>query len=226
MPRTMANHKSIGLSPRLYDYMLSVSLREPEILAQLRAETQQNPAGRMQVTPEQGQFLAFLVQLIGAERTLDIGVFTGYSSLVVALALPPTGQVIACDQDPEITQVAQRYWEAAGVADRIQLHIAPATETLDNLISSGQTNSFDFAFIDADKGNYINYYEQCLQLLRPGGLVAIDNVLWAGQVVNTKNTRLTLQAIRDFNTKLYDDDRIDLSLVPISDGLTLARKRP
>ncbi|MGA1285699.1 MAG: class I SAM-dependent methyltransferase [Prochlorothrix sp.] len=222
----MANHKSIGLSPRLYDYMLSVSLREPEILAQLRAETQQNPAGRMQVTPEQGQFLAFLVQLIGAERTLDIGVFTGYSSLVVALALPPTGQVIACDQDPEITQVAQRYWEAAGVADRIQLHIAPATETLDNLISSGQTNSFDFAFIDADKGNYINYYEQCLQLLRPGGLVAIDNVLWAGQVVNTKNTRLTLQAIRDFNTKLYDDDRIDLSLVPISDGLTLARKRP
>ncbi|MGA1264793.1 MAG: class I SAM-dependent methyltransferase [Prochlorothrix sp.] len=222
----MANHKSIGLSPRLYDYMLSVSLREPEILAQLRAETQQNPAGRMQVTPEQGQFLAFLVQLIGAERTLDIGVFTGYSSLVVALALPPTGQVIACDLDPEITQVAQRYWEAAGVADRIQLHIAPATETLDNLISSGQTNSFDFAFIDADKGNYINYYEQCLQLLRPGGLVAIDNVLWAGQVVNTKNTRLTLQAIRDFNTKLYDDDRIDLSLVPISDGLTLARKRP
>lgn len=221
----MAPHKSLGLSPRLYDYLLSVSLREPEILTQLRAETQQHPAAQMQITPEQGQFLAFLVKLIGAERTLDIGVFTGYSSLAVALALPPTGQVIACDQDPDITQVAQRYWQAAGVADRIQLHLAPALETLTHLLSTGQGNSFDFAFIDADKANYLNYYEQCLQLLRPGGLIAIDNVLWAGQVVNPNHKRPTVEAIRDFNAKLYQDDRIDLSLVPIADGLTLARKR-
>lgn len=225
-PPAMSLPKSLGLSADLYQYLLSVSLRDTDILKQLRAETAQHPAARMQITPEQGQFLAFLVRLIGATRTLDIGVFTGYSSLVVAQALPPQGQVIACDQDGEITQIAQRYWQAAGVADRIDLRLAPAVQTLEQLIEAGEEDSFDFAFIDADKGNYQTYYEQCLRLVRPGGLLVIDNVLWGGRVIDPQDNRPNTQAIRAFNASLHQDDRIDLSLVPIADGLTLARKRP
>ncbi|MEB3273337.1 MAG: class I SAM-dependent methyltransferase [Prochlorothrix sp.] len=221
-----AKPKALGLSPDLYDYLLSVSLREPEILTQLRRETAEHPAARMQITPEQGQFMAFLVQLMGVQRALEVGVFTGYSSVAIALALPPGGQLIACDQDARPVQVAQRYWQAAGVADRVDFRLGPAVDTLAQLLDAGEAEQFDFAFIDADKRNYPTYYEQCLQLLRPGGLIVIDNVLWGGRVIDPTDQQANTQAIRDFNQGLSQDDRIDLSLVPIADGLTLARKRP
>ncbi|MFM5981171.1 MAG: class I SAM-dependent methyltransferase [Sphaerospermopsis kisseleviana] len=216
--------QTIGLEQNLYDYLLSVSVREPEILTQLRQETAQLPMSIMQISPEQGQFMALLVKLIGAKKTLDIGVFTGYSSLVVALALPADGKIIACDVSEEYTSIARRYWEKAGIADKVDLHIAPALETLDNLLAAGEAESFDFAFIDADKGNYENYYERSLQLIRPGGLIAIDNVLWSGKVADPEIQDNQTKKIRAFNQKLYQDSRITLSLVPIADGLTLAQK--
>ncbi|MGB6166459.1 MAG: class I SAM-dependent methyltransferase [Geitlerinemataceae cyanobacterium] len=216
--------QTIGLDRPLYDYLLSVSLREPDILAQLRQETGQLPSARMQISPEQGQFMALLVQLIGAKKTLEVGVFTGYSSLVVALALPPEGRVVACDLDPNSTAIARRYWQQAGVTEKIDLHIAPALETLDRLLAEGQGETFDFAFIDADKGNYENYYERSLQLIRPGGLIAVDNVLWSGRVADPQEQDKQTEAIRSFNQKLFRDERVAISLVPIADGLTLARK--
>jgi predicted O-methyltransferase YrrM len=216
--------QTIGLEQNLYDYLLSVSLREPEILTQLRQETAQLPMAIMQISPEQGQFMALLVKLLGAKKTLDIGVFTGYSSLSVALALPADGKIIACDVSEEYTNIARRYWEKAGVADKIDLHIAPALETLDRLLADGEGSSFDFAFIDADKGNYENYYERSLQLIRPGGLIAVDNVLWSGKVADPEIQDNQTKKIRAFNQKLHQDSRITLSLVPIADGLTLARK--
>ncbi|MBE9058002.1 class I SAM-dependent methyltransferase [Sphaerospermopsis sp. LEGE 08334] len=216
--------QTIGLEQNLYDYLLSVSVREPEILTQLRQETAQLPMSIMQISPEQGQFMALLVKLLGAKKTLDIGVFTGYSSLVVALALPADGKIIACDVSEEYTSIARRYWEKAAIADKINLHIAPALETLDNLLAAGEAESFDFAFIDADKGNYENYYERSLQLIRPGGLIAVDNVLWSGKVADPEIQDNQTKKIRAFNQKLYQDSRITLSLVPIADGLTLARK--
>ena len=219
------NKSTLGLSDDLIAYLHAHSLREPEILAQLRAETASLPASRMQIAPEQGQFMAWLVTLIGAKRTIDIGVFTGYSALVVALALPEEGQVIACDRDPQSTAIARRYWQAAGVANKIDLQLAPALDTLDQLLANQQHNSFDFAFIDADKRNYANYYDRCLQLVRPGGVIAIDNVLWSGRVADANDTDKRTAAIRAFNAQLQSDDRIDLSLLPIADGLTLARKR-
>ena len=218
------NDKFLQLNSNLFNYIQSVSLREPEILTQLRQETSKLPGSIMQIAPEQGQFMALLVQLMGAKKTLDIGVFTGYSSLVVALALPEDGVVIACDTDEKATTVAQRYWKLAQVENKIQLHLAPALETLDKLIETGQSNSFDFAFIDADKRNYGNYYERALKLLRPGGLIAVDNVLWFGRVVDDSDTDKRTIAIRDFNQKLHQDSRVQLSLLPIADGLTLARK--
>jgi len=217
--------KDLGLSPKLYDYLLKNSLREAEVLQQLREETAQHRAAIMQIAPEQGQFMALLVQLLGAKRTLEVGVFTGYSSLVVAMALPEEGRVVACDVDPEATAIAQRYWQAAGVAHKIDLRLAPATETLDQLIAEGQAGSFDFAFIDADKRNYPRYFEQCLQLIRPGGLIAVDNVLWAGRVVESDSDDKRTQAIRAFNRALHQDERVSLSLLPVADGLTLAMKR-
>ncbi|MBD2133527.1 class I SAM-dependent methyltransferase [Sphaerospermopsis sp. FACHB-1094] len=216
--------QTIGLEQNLYDYLLSVSVREPEILTQLRQETAQLRMSIMQISPEQGQFMALLVKLLGAKKTLDIGVFTGYSSLVVALALPADGKIIACDVSEEYTSIARRYWEKAGIADKVDLHIAPALETLDNLLAAGEAESFDFAFIDADKGNYENYYERSLQLIRPGGLIAIDNVLWSGKVADPEIQDNQTKKIRAFNQKLYQDSRITLSLVPIADGLTLANK--
>lgn len=216
--------QTIGLEQNLYDYLVSVSVREPEILTQLRQETAQLPMAIMQISPEQGQFMALLVKLLGAKKTLDIGVFTGYSSLVVALALPADGKIIACDVSEEYTNIARRYWEKAGVADKIDLHIAPALETLDNLLAAGEAETFDFAFIDADKGNYENYYERSLQLIRPGGLIAVDNVLWSGKVADPEIQDNQTKKIRAFNQKLNQDSRITLSLVPIADGLTLARK--
>ncbi|WP_407896227.1 class I SAM-dependent methyltransferase [Scytonema sp. NUACC26] len=218
----MAN-QTLGLEKNLYDYLLSVSVQEPEVLTKLRQETAQHPMSQMQIAPEQGQFMALLVQLMGAKRTLDIGIFTGYSSLVVALALPPEGKVVACDISEEYTAIARRYWQQAGVADKIELHIAPAMETLDRLRAQGET--FDFAFIDADKSNYDNYYEQALQLVRPGGLIAIDNVLWSGRVADSQVQDNRTNRIRAFNQKLYQDSRVAISLVPIADGLTLALKK-
>jgi predicted O-methyltransferase YrrM len=216
--------QTLGLEQNLYDYLLSVSLRESTILTQLRQETAQMPRSIMQISPEQGQFMALLVKLIGAKKTLEIGVFTGYSSLVVALALPADGKIVACDVSEEYTSVARRYWQQAGVADKIDLHIAPALETLDKLLTAGEAGSFDFAFIDADKGNYDNYYERCLELIRPGGLIAIDNVLWSGKVAETEIQDNQTNKIRALNRKLHQDSRITLSLVPIADGLTLAMK--
>lgn len=217
--------KAIALDDSIYQYLLSVTLREPEVLQQLRQETASHPYAMMQIAPDQGQFLALLVQLIGAKKTLEVGVFTGYSSLSVALALPEDGKVIACDVSEEYTAIARRYWQLAGVSDRIDLRIAPALETLDQLLADGQAGNFDFAFIDADKTNYQNYYERSLQLLRPGGLIAIDNVLWSGKVADPQVQDENTVALRAFNKKLYQDDRVSLSMVPIADGLTLAFKR-
>ncbi len=217
--------ESIGLDSRVYEYLLSVSLREAEVLTQLRQETARHPASIMQISPDQGQFMAFLVKLLGAKKTLDIGVFTGYSSLVVALALPEDGRVIACDRDPEATKIARRYWQAAGVEHKIDLRLAPALETLDRLIAEGQAGSFDFAFIDADKRNYLNYYERLLSLLRPGGVIAIDNVLWFGSVADPQDTDKRTIAIREFNQKVHQDRRVEISMLSIADGLTLVMKR-
>lgn len=219
-------NQTLGLEKKLYEYLQAVSLREPEILTQLRQETAQQPMGRMQIAPEQGQFIALLVQLMGAKKTLEVGVFTGYSSLVVALALPPDGKVVACDVSEEYTAIARRYWQQAGVADKIDLHIAPALETLERLLAAGQAGTFDFAFIDADKSNYDGYYELALQLVRPGGLIAIDNVLWSGRVADPQVQDNRTKKMRALNQKLHQDLRVTVSLVPIADGLTLALKNP
>ncbi|OUL36688.1 SAM-dependent methyltransferase [Nostoc sp. T09] len=217
--------RTIGLDEQLYSYLLSVSLRESEILQKLRQETATHPQGTMQISPEQGQFMRLLIQLIGAKKTLEVGVFTGYSSLSVALALPADGKIIACDVSEEFTAIARRYWQQAGVADKIDLRLAPALETLDELLAKGQAETFDFAFIDADKENYDGYYERSLQLIRPGGLIAIDNVLWSGRIADPQIQDESTQAIRALNQKLRDDERVTLSLIPIGDGLTLALKR-
>ncbi len=217
-------NKTLGLLPELNNYLLSVSLREADVLKQLREETASHPVARMQIAPEQGQFMALLVKMLGAVKALEIGVFTGYSSTCLALALPPDGKLIACDVSEEYTNTAKKYWKEAGVNDKIELHLRPALETLDELLQRGQAESFDFAFIDADKNNYENYYEKCLQLLRPGGLIAIDNVLWSGRVLNEIPDKMT-QSIMTFNRKLHADKRVELSLIPIADGLTLALKK-
>jgi predicted O-methyltransferase YrrM len=218
------NNQHLNLNQNLYEYLLSASLREPEILKQLREETAKHPMSVMQIAPEQGQFMSLLVQLIAAKKTLEVGVFTGYSSLVVALALPEDGKIIACDVSDEYTQIARRYWELAGVDHKIDLHIAPALETLDQLIADGEAETFDFAFIDADKSGYDNYYERCLKLVRPGGLIAIDNVLWSGRVADTEVQDNRTNQIRALNSKIQQDQRVNLSLLPIADGLTLAMK--
>jgi predicted O-methyltransferase YrrM len=219
------SNKSINLTDTLYQYLLDTSLRESETLKSLRQEIAQLPTANMQIAPEQGQFMAMLVQLIGAKNTIEVGVYTGYSALAVAMALPEHGQILACDISEEYTSVARRYWQQAGVEDKIDLHLAPATETLKRAINSGENSNFDFAFIDADKENYCEYFELCLTLLRPGGLIAVDNVLWDGAVADTQKQDVDTCTIRAFNQKLLSDDRVDISMVPIADGLTLARKR-
>ena len=219
----MAN-QTFGLSDEIIKYLRSVSVREADVLQQLRQETARHPRAIMQIAPEQGQFMALLVQLIGAKKVLEVGVFTGYSSLVVALALPPEGKMVACDVSEEYTAIARRYWQQAGVEDKIDLHIAPALETLEKLLTQGEADTFDFAFIDADKSNYDNYYEMALKLVRPGGLIAIDNVLWRGAVADETVQDNRTNKIRALNQKIHKDERINLSLVPIADGLTLAMK--
>jgi caffeoyl-CoA O-methyltransferase len=217
--------RTIALSDALHDYLLSVSLREPDILRRLREETASMPLAAMQISPEQGQFMALLLGLLDARRVIEVGTFTGYSALAMALALPPEGRIIACDINEETTAVGRRYWAEAGVADKIDLRIGPAADTLNALLKDGQASRFDFMFIDADKPGYDTYYELGLKLLRPGGLIAIDNVLWSGAVIDPKDETDDTKAIRALNAKLKDDKRIALSMLPIGDGLTLARRR-
>ena len=205
--------------------MRRVTLREPEVLQRLRQETASDPNSSFQISAEQGQFMALLMHLIGARRTIEIGVYTGYSALAVALALPDDGRIVACDKNAEWTSVARRYWREAGVQHKIDLRLGPALATLDHLIADGQQGRFDFVFIDADKTNYANYYERALVLLRPGGLIGVDNVLWYGRVIDASFDDPDTRAIRAFNEQLKNDDRVWLSMLPVRDGLTLACKK-
>lgn len=219
------SNRTLNLNEAVYKYLLEHSLRESPLLKQVREETAALEMARMQISPEQGQFLNLLIRLIGARQVIEIGVFTGYSTLCMAEALPADGHLIACDINKEWTDMARDYWQQAGVQEKIELVLSPADKTLRGLIEKGRSNSFDFAFIDADKSNYLTYYEQCLDLVRRGGMIAIDNTLWGGDVavpdVNDGDTR----AIRDLNDTLHGDPRVDISLLPIGDGLTLALKR-
>jgi caffeoyl-CoA O-methyltransferase len=217
--------RTIALDDRLYHYLQAVSLREPDVLVRLRAETSRLPAAGMQVSPEQGQFMALLVRLLGARRCLEVGTFTGYSALACALALPPDGRLVTLDISAEWTAVARRHWLDAGVADRIDLRLGPAAGSLAALLAEGAADSFDFAFVDADKTGYDAYYELALQLVRPGGLIAFDNVLWSGRVADPNAQDADTTALRALNRKLHADARVDLSMLPIGDGLTLARRR-
>ena len=216
---------TVGLSNELRKYMLDVSFRDDDILRQLREETSTLKEAQMQISPEQGALLSILTKILNAKKTLDIGVFTGYSSLVVARELPNDGLVVACDTSIEWTSIAKKYWKLAGVDNKVDLHLAPAIETLEKLIEDGQGSTYDFSFIDADKINYQSYYENSLILVKPGGIIAVDNVLWSGQVIDESDSEPATRAIRSFNEKLYQDDRVSISMVPIGDGLTLAYKK-
>ena len=218
------SNKTFTLSDDLYAYLFENSVREPDILRRLREETARDSMARMQIAPEQGQLMQLLVRLMGARRYLEVGVFTGYSSLAVALALPAEGRILACDVSDTWTRVARRYWAEAGVAEKVDLRLAPAQQTLDGLIDAGAGGSIDFAFIDADKTSYKAYYEQALTLIRVGGLIAIDNTLWEGRVADPTARDADTQAIRDFNRHLRYDRRVQQCLVPIGDGLSLALK--
>ena len=216
---------SIGLSEELNAYLIEMGAREPEVLGQLREETAVMPQAGMQIAVEQGAFLAMLVKLLDARKLLEVGTFTGYSSTAMALALPPDGRIVCCDVSKEFTDIARRTWAAAGVEDRVELRLAPALETLDALLSGGAAGTFDLAFIDADKTNYAGYVEGCLRLVRSGGVIAIDNVLWSGRVIDAAETDEDTQAIRDLNAALARDERVDIVMVPIADGVTLLRVR-
>jgi caffeoyl-CoA O-methyltransferase len=216
--------RSLELDDRLYDYLVQFGTRESDLLKDLRAETAKLPGAGMQIGPEQGAFMGLLVELIGARRALEIGTFTGYSSLCIAGALPADGKLICCDVSEEYTKVARNYWRRAGLESKIELRLGPAVATLDALIEA-EVEAFDFAFIDADKTNYGNYYDRALKLVRPGGLIAIDNVLWGGGVAKPEENDEDTKAIRALNEKVRNDDRVTLALAPIGDGLTLARKR-
>src|SRR5580700_7182866 len=217
--------EDLTIGDELWEYMRRVTLREPELMERLREETAVYPNSSCQISAEQGQFMGLLMHLIGARRTIEIGVYTGYSALSVALALPDDGRIIACDINEEWTSIARRYWREAGVEKKIDLRLKPALETLDALIAAGEGGRFDFAFIDADKQNYANYFERALVLVRPGGLIAIDNVLWYGRVIDRAAQDDDTRAIRAFNEKLHGDQRIWLSMLPVRDGLTLACKK-
>jgi caffeoyl-CoA O-methyltransferase len=216
--------RSLELDDRLYDYLVQFGTRESDLLKDLRNETAKLPGAGMQIGPEQGAFMGLLVELIGARRALEIGTFTGYSSLCIAGAMPAEGKLICCDVSEEYTKVARNYWRRAGLESKIELRIGPAVATLDALIQA-DVEPFDFAFIDADKTNYSNYYERAMKLVRPGGLIAIDNVLWGGDVANPAESDEDTQAIRAVNEMVRNDERVTLALAPIGDGLTLARKR-
>jgi predicted O-methyltransferase YrrM len=215
---------TIDIVDRLYAYMLDISLREPDVLRRLRDETAKHPMAIMQISPEQGQLMQMLVRMLDAKNCIEVGVFTGYSSLVVALALPADGRIVACDISEDYTAVGEPFWKDAGVRGKIDLRIAPATETLDAMITAGETGDYDFAFIDADKPGYPEYFERCLSLLRVGGVIAVDNIFMDGNAADPDTTSENAQAMRKFNAMLKDDTRVELSLIPIGDGLTLARK--
>jgi predicted O-methyltransferase YrrM len=217
--------KYIQLTSDLHDYLVRVSVRESDSLKQLRIETEQLPESVMQISPEQGQFMGFLVRLMGVQRAIEVGVFTGYSSICLATALPEEGKLTACDVNEEWTKTAIRYWGKAGVADKIELVLGPAEITLSQLIETGCSGSYDFAFVDADKENYGVYYELVMELIRPGGLILFDNTLWSGKVIDESVTDSDTLAIRSLNQQLIRDDRVDLSMLPIGDGLTLVHKR-
>lgn len=217
-------YRTLNLDDTLVQYILDHSLREHPAQAALRAATRTHPHAGMQISPEQGQFMALLVKLMGVRRAIEVGVFTGYSALTVALALPADGRLLACDISDDYTRIGKPFWQQAGVAHKIDLQLAPALVTLDARLAAGEAGSHDFAFIDADKTGYDAYYERCLTLLRPGGLIAIDNVLWGGSVARPAHDADT-RALQALNVKLHADERIDLSLLPLGDGLTLARKR-
>jgi predicted O-methyltransferase YrrM len=219
----MSRHFSFD--ERTYGYLVNTSVRETDVARRLREETQKLPQAQMQIGPDQGQFLQLLVQLIQAKKTLEVGVFTGYSSLWVATGLPDNGRIVACDVSEEYTSIARRYWKEAGVDHKIDLQLRPALETLDKLLVSGGAETFDFAFIDADKSNYDNYYERILRLVRRGGVVAIDNTIWSGRVANPEETDSDTVAIRKLNEKLHRDERVALSMLTVGDGLTLAMRR-
>ena len=219
------SNRTLQLDDRTYEYLLAHSLREDPRLAALRAETASHPRVNMQIAPEQGQFMQMLVRLCGARRAIEVGVFTGYSSLAVMLAMPDDARLLALDVSEEYTDVARRHWQAAGVADRVELVLAPARDTLDARLAQGEAGQHDFAFIDADKTGYLAYYERLLKLLRPGGLILVDNTLWDGEVANPDNREAETEALRAFNDALHRDPRIDLALLPVGDGLTLARIR-
>jgi len=212
----------LNLTNDLRDYLWEKGMKEHPTLEELREETAKLPESAMQICPEQGALMANLVRLMSAKRTIEIGTFTGYSALAVALALPEDGEIIACDISEKWTAIGKKKWEQAGVVDKIDLRIGPALATLEELITKGQEASFDFAFIDADKANYLDYYKMCLRLVRKGGVIAIDNVLWGGAVINPKIKDDDTNAIRELNDFLAQDDGVSLSMIPIGDGLTLA----
>jgi predicted O-methyltransferase YrrM len=216
---------TINVTENLIAYIRSVGIHEDADLAALREETAHHRHAMMQIAPEQGAFMGLLVRLLGARKSLEVGVFTGYSSMVVAKAMGPEGKVLALDVSEEFTAIARRHWTKAGIADRIELRLRPAAESLREILASGAAESFDFAFIDADKASYDTYYEYALKLVRRGGLIAIDNVLWNGQVIDRADETADTVAIRALNKKVHDDERVDAVLVPIGDGLTLALKR-
>src|SRR5262245_51060809 len=223
-PDAMTDRR-LQITDEVHRYLVEHSVREPEVLARLRAATASLPQAQMQIGPEQGQLMALLAKLIGAKRCIEIGVFTGYSSLVVALALPEDGRILACDVSEEWTSIARRFWREAGVEHKIELKLQPAVRTLEQLLAAGEAGRYDFAFIDADKPAYDTYYEMLLKLLRPGGLIALDNTLWSGHVADPNDRDPNSVALRALNDKVHRDERIDVSLLPIGDGLTLARKR-
>ncbi len=218
------SNRTLSIDDRTYDYICDVAVNESELLHQLRSETAQLEYSVMQISPEQGQFMTLLVKMLGVKRALEIGTFTGYSSICVASAMPEEGRLICCDISPQWTKIAKKYWALAGLEDKIELYSQPAEKTLQMLIDEGANNTFDFIFIDADKQNYIVYYEMALRLLRKGGIIAVDNTLWSGAVADPENTEPGTQAIRRFNETVKQDDRVSISLVTIGDGLTLILK--
>ncbi|MBL4775546.1 MAG: class I SAM-dependent methyltransferase [Mariprofundus sp.] len=220
----MAN-RSIGLSEELYRYLLDVGLREPDVLQRLRLASEKEAMSIMRSAPEQGQLMAMLIRLMGAKHILEIGTYTGYATLWMALALPCDGKIVSCDVFETWTKLARHFWCEAGVQDKIVLHIRPAIETLNSLITEGRSGTFDFVFIDADKGNYSAYFESCLSLLRSGGLMMIDNVLWGGSVIEADNQTADTLAIRALNQALQSDPRIEINMLPVADGITLVMKK-
>lgn len=219
------SRSTLGATPDLLDYLRRYGTRESDVLVRLRHETSELPQARMQISPEQGQLMAVLVELVGARRIIEVGTFTGYSALVMAAAMPEGGKLLACDVSEAWTTIARRYWDEAGVSPRIELRLGPALETLDGLLASGQAHTWDLAFVDADKGNYVAYWERLVKLVRPGGLILVDNVLWSGRVLDPDDDSEDTRAIRALNERVSQDDRVTPAIVPVGDGLTVARVR-